>query len=372
MPENQKTQIYLDFNATAPVRPVAREAAMRAMETVGNPSSVHGFGRAARKLVEDARERVAALVNAQPSQIVFTSGGTEANNQALLAVEHGTVLVSAVEHDSILAPVPEAPRVPVTPDGVLDLDALDAMLAKADTPALVAIMFANNETGVIQPVEEAVAVARRHDALVLCDAVQGAGKVPVDFAALDVDLMTLSGHKIGSPQGTGAVIVHDRVQLHPLIAGGGQERKRRGGTENTPGIAGFGAAAEEALEQLDTYAAVAGLRDAMEAEALARVPAARVFGADAPRVPNTSSLGLPGISSETQVMALDLAGIAVSAGAACSAGKVKQSHVIAAMGEGDGWAGTVIRVSLGHETTHGEVERFLDAWQDLYMCRRAA
>ena len=353
--------VYLDYNATAPLRPEARRAVDDALAVAGNPSSVHGFGRAARKRVEDAREAVAAMAGARPSEVVFTSGATEANTQALTGCGRRRVLVSAVEHDSILASAPDAARIPVDGEGIVDLDALDALLAIDREPAIVALMLANNETGVIQPVAEAAAIAKRYGALLLCDAVQAAGKIAIDFGALGADMMSFSAHKLAGPQGVGALIVSERIEIDALIRGGGQEHGRRGGTENVPGIAGFGAAANVAAGLEDHYK-VLGLHDRLEAEALRRVPQARIFGAGAPRLANTTALAVPNLVASTQVMALDLDGIAVSAGAACSSGKVKASHVLEAMGVGSEWSDHAIRISLGWASTQEDVDRFLDAW----------
>ena len=363
--------VYLDYNATAPVRPEAAQAVAKALTATGNASSVHGFGRAARQRVEGARDAVAALAGAHPAQVVFTSGGTEANNMALRGHEATRVLVSAVEHDSVLNARPggmggEVEVLPVTPDGRVDPAVLDARLAAAPGPALVSIMLANNETGVIQPVADLAEVARRHGARVHCDAVQAAGKLPLDVATLGADLVTLSAHKLGGPQGAGALIVLDDAPLHPHLRGGGQERGYRAGTENVPAIAGFGAAAACAADEVarsttlaDSWAA---WRDRLEAEARACVPDVRVHGAEAPRLANTSCLGLPGVNAETQLMALDLAGVAVSSGAACSSGKVHASHVLRAMGVDATAAGEAIRISFGWTSRAEDVDRFLKAW----------
>jgi cysteine desulfurase len=354
--------VYLDHNATAPVRPEAVEAVARALSIVGNPSSVHGFGRAARRVVEESRERVAALAGAGPAEVVFTGGGSEANNLALGGCGRERILVSAVEHDSVLNADAFVETVPVDADGVIDLDALDSRLAGA--PALVSVMLANNETGTIQPVAGVVEVARRHNALVHCDAVQAAGKMALSFSGLGVDMLTLSAHKMGGPQGMGALIVGPGVPLKALVRGGGQERGRRAGTESVPLIAGFGAAAL-AVGGGEEGRRLARLRDGLE-ERLARLtPAPRFLGHGAPRLPNTSCIAMPGVASETQVMALDLAGIAVSAGSACSSGKVRPSHVLRAMGLGEGEAGSAIRVSLGWTSTELDVERFVAAWAEI-------
>ena len=353
--------VYLDYNATAPVRPEAAQAVADALQEVGNASSVHRFGRGARRRVEDAREAVAALIGCKPSTLVFTSGGTEANNMALRGSRAERLLVSAGEHDSVLR-VPGAEPVPLRPDGRIDLDALATALAADPRPALVSVMLANNETGTIQPVAEVVEVARRHGARVHCDAVQAPGKIAVDAAALGVDLMTLSAHKLGGPQGAGALAILDDGPLAGLLTGGGQERGFRAGTENVAAIAGFGAAAERARAELDRMREFGRWRDRLEAEARAFGPAVRVHGADAPRLPNTSCLGLAGVRAETQVMALDLDGVAVSSGSACSSGKVHPSHVLRAMGLGEDAAGSAVRVSLGWASAAGDVDRFLESW----------
>ena len=362
---------YLDYNATTPLREEARSAAVSALAITGNPSSVHRFGRAARRLVENAREQVAGLVGAVPSQVVFTSGGTEANNLALRGSDRRAILVSAVEHDSVLQAAPDAIRIPVNSEGIVDPGVLDSLLGETKTPALVSVMLANNETGVIQPVEEICRIAHHHGALFHCDAVQGADKLAIDFVQLGADMMSLSAHKIGGMMGAGALIVADPIELAALNVGGGQERGRRGGTENVAGIAGFGAAAQ-AAGRLDEIERIAGHRERLEREALARVPSARIFGAGASRLANTVNIGIPGRSAETQIMSLDLAGIAVSAGSACSSGKVAPSHVLRAMGVGEDWAACAIRVSLGRETSEADIARFLDTWAALASPRMSA
>jgi cysteine desulfurase len=372
---------YLDWNATAPLRQQARAAVAEAIGACGNPSSVHAEGRAARRLIEEARESVAALVGAEPRNVVFTSGGTEANVMALspfLATglegePRDCLVISAIEHPSVLAGGrfrrDAIEMVPVTVDGRLDLLALGAVLSglgrKERRRPLVSVMLANNETGVVQPVSRAAALAHGAGALVHVDAVQGAGRIVCNINDLGADLMTLSAHKIGGPKGVGALIKRDQA-LHftdPLIKGGGQERGARGGTENVAGIVGFGAAAAAVRLALATEGArMAALRDRLEAGLKARMPAAIVFGVQAERLPNTTLFGVAGIKAETAVIALDLDGIAVSSGAACSSGKVQPSHVLAAMGVAPALAQGAIRVSLGPSTTESEVDGFLDAW----------
>ncbi|HTV90647.1 MAG TPA: aminotransferase class V-fold PLP-dependent enzyme [Stellaceae bacterium] len=363
-------ETYLDWNATAPLRPAAAAAIGAAVARCGNASSVHRWGRAARQEVEAAREAVAALIGARPDGVVFVSGGTEANHLALLGCGRPRVLVSAVEHSSVLQAAAEAERIPVGSDGSVDVARLDAVLAADPRPAVVSVMLANNETGIIQPVGAVAGVAHARGALVHCDAIQAAGKMPLAAADLGADLVSLSGHKLGGPPGIGAVVAIGDVELAAMIRGGGQERGRRAGSENLPGIAGFAAAAEAALTNLADYDRVRRLRDRLEAAALAAVPGAVVIAAAASRLPNTSALALPGIAAETQVIALDLAGVMVSAGAACSSGKVGPSHVLAAMGVAPEIAAGTIRVSLGWTTTEADIAHFLDAWTAL--ARRAA
>ncbi len=363
---------YLDYNAGAPLRPEALEAMTQAVAAPGNASSVHGPGRRARRLVEEARARVAALAGAEPAWVTFTSGGTEANNLALRGLPAVRILVSAGEHDSVLQAVPGAERIPLTVDGLVDLDALAAALRDTPEQTLVSIMRANNETGVIQPLEAVIALARAAGAWVHCDAVQAAGKIPLDMATLGLDAMTLSAHKLGGPPGVGALLARPELPLAAQQLGGGQERRRRAGTENLPGIAGFGAAAQVALRELPAAARLAGRRDRFETEAGRIAPDLKVFGAAAPRLANTSCVAVAGLPAETQLMALDLAGVAVSSGAACSSGKVQPSHVLTAMGATASEAASAIRVSLGWASAPADVDRLLAAWGDLYRRSQAA
>ena len=371
---------YLDWNATAPLRPQAREAWQDGLAVVGNPSSVHAEGRAARRLIEQAREDVAHLVGARPADVIFTASGTEANMLALSpAIETGgekrprdRLLISAIEHASVRAggrfPREAIEAIPVDADGRVDLAALaEAMsraLSRASRP-LVSIMLANNETGVVQPVADAAAIVHAAKGLLHVDAVQAAGRVPCDVDSLGADLLTLSGHKIGGPKGTGA-LVRANEGIHfadPLIRGGGQERGLRAGTENVAGIAAFGAAAAAARRQMAEEAAhMLALRDRLEAGLKAISPPAVIFGAAADRLPNTTLFAAPGMKAETAVIAFDLEGVALSSGAACSSGKVQPSHVLAAMGVSAALRGAV-RVSLGWTTTQADVEMFLGAWR---------
>jgi cysteine desulfurase len=377
MPE----RVYLDWNATTPLRREAWEALRNAAKFTGNPSSVHGEGRAARNLIERARVQVAQLVGAQQGDVIFTSGGTEANMLALTpAIVTATerrprdrLYISAIEHASVRSggrfPREAIEEVAVGPDGRLDLGALARAIAKASRP-LVSLMLANNETGVIQPVAEAAAIVHAAGGLLHVDAVQGAGRIPCDIRALGADLLTLSAHKIGGPKGVGALVrASEDVHLaDALIRGGGQERGARAGTENVAGIAAIGAAAAAAAEQRPGGGEVAhmrALRQLLEEGIRSISPQAVIFGAAAPRLPNTTLFALAGIKAETAVIAFDLEGVAVSSGAACSSGKVQPSHVLAAMGVLPQLQRGAVRVSLGWASTKADVERFLGAWRKL-------
>jgi cysteine desulfurase len=358
---------YLDHNASSPLRREARAAMLAALDVAGNPSSVHAEGRAARALIEVARENVARLVNAEPSQVVFTSGATEANNW-MLSAGWELICVSAIEHDSVLAPARasggKVVALPVGRDGVINVSsAAHALASAAKGRALLTVMAANNETGVVQPIADAVALAREHGAVVHIDAVQAPGRMAFDFASLGADTLALSGHKLGGPPGVGALIAREAPAV--FIKGGGQERRRRGGTENVAGIAGFGAAAEAVAREQDAAQRMAKLRASLETEVLRITPAAEIVGSKAERIANTSCIALPGSSAETLVIKLDLAGISVSAGAACSSGKVASSHVLDAMGYAPEIARSAIRVSLGPQTSEQDIAAFLAAWQKI-------
>jgi cysteine desulfurase len=345
---------YLDANATQPLRPAARAAILSALQVCGNPSSVHGAGRAARRIQEDARERLAVRFGAPAAHLVFTSGGTEADAVAIHAMAGGRrIIVSAIEHDAIRAAAPCAVVLPVDPGGTAELGVLADILGDG-VPSLVCLMLANNETGVIQPVAAAAATCRRFGALLHVDAVQAAGRVPVDLSAIGAHSLAISSHKLGGPAGVGALLLAEDAPFgRALIGGGGQERGRRGGTPAVALIAGFAAAADAARD--DDWRAIAALRDGAEAAAIAS--GAVVCGDPANRLPNTTCLALPGVRADAQVIALDLAGVAVSAGAACSSGKVAVSHVLLAMGLGP-LAGQAIRVSLPWNVTPDDVHAF--------------
>jgi cysteine desulfurase len=376
-------RIYLDWNATAPLQPAARTAMLAALDQVGNPSSVHTEGRAARHLVEAAREQVAALVGTEAGNVVFTSGGTEANTLALgPAIERSgdrqpldRLLVSAIEHPSVASggrfAREKIEEIPVKPDGIVDLSVLETRLTElvgAGQRALVSIMHANNETGVVQPVAAAAAMVHAAGGLMHVDAVQTAGRIPCEIKALGADLLTISGHKLGGPQGVGALIRgSDGLHLaDPLIKGGGQERGARAGTENVAAIAGFGAAARAAAAAREADGAQVGvLRERLEAGLMAVAPNSVIFGSGSERLPNTTLFAVPGLKAETALMALDLDGIAASSGSACSSGKVMASRVVKAMGVAPELGAGAVRLSLGRDTTEDEIERFISAWRKL-------
>jgi cysteine desulfurase len=369
-------RVYLDWNATAPLRREAREAMAAAWELPGNPSSVHAEGRQARRRVEEARAALAGAVGVSPRNVVFTSGGTEANALALspgLRRASGPpvrrLVVSAIEHASVLAggrfPADAISTFGASSVGVVDLGRLRAVLA-GGPPALVSVMLANNETGAVQPIAEVAEIVNAAGGLLHVDAIQAFGKVSFDIGTLGADLMTLSAHKIGGPKGIGAVVLAEGVQgLEPLLRGGGQELGHRAGTENVAGIAGFGAAAKAAVVAMGAEVnRLERLRDRLEA-GLRQTPGALVFSQDTPRLPNTTLFTVPGLRAETAVIGFDLAGIAVSSGSACSSGKVQPSHVLAAMGLGPQLAQGAVRLSLGWSTSDADIDHCLETWRKL-------
>ncbi|WP_024577572.1 MULTISPECIES: cysteine desulfurase family protein [unclassified Afipia] len=371
-----RDRVYLDWNATTPLRPEARAAMTAAFDVSGNPSSVHSEGRAARKLIEDARGAVAAAVGADLRNVVFTSGGTEANMLALTpGLRRGgrgpvqRLIVSAIEHPSVLAGGRFAPNAigsaPVLPSGVIDLESLAALLANGP-PALVSVMLANNETGAIQPVPQVAALVHEAGGILHVDAVQAFLKIPINIKALGVDILTVSAHKIGGPKGVGAVVVADRLEgWNALVRGGGQEQGRRAGTENVAGIAGFGAAVRAAAGSMDVDAArVKALQVRLE-DGLRDNRSTVIFSDNAPRLPNTTLVSAPGLKAETAVIGFDLEGIAVSSGSACSSGKVQPSHVLQAMKVDPALLRGAIRLSLGWDSTEADIDRCLEAWRKL-------
>lgn len=366
---------YLDWNATAPLRPEARSAMEAALALTGNASSVHAEGRVGRRLVEEARERVAQLMGADTKNVIFTSGATEANMLALTpALEvagrkepRDSLFVSAIEHVSVRSggrfAAGSIKELPVTGDGILDLAALKEAIGKAARP-MVSVMLANNETGIIQPIAQIAEIVHAASGVLHVDAVQGPGRIDCDIAQLGADLVSISSHKLGGPQGAGALVRRGDVHIgEPLIRGGGQERGQRAGTENVAAIAGFGAATA-AAKSTDT-GRMAELRDRLEIGLKAVTPEAVIFGANARRLPNTTAFAVPGIKAETAIIAFDLNGIAVSSGSACSSGKVQASHVLTAMGADPALVRGGVRVSLGWSTTDADIRHFLETWNVL-------
>lgn len=379
---------YLDYNATSPLRSEAREAVVCALDAYGNASSVHAEGRRARATIEAARAQVAALAGATPRELVFTSGATEAANW-VLSQPWRAVIVSAVEHPAVMVPARRSGArvdvIAVDRSGRIDPEGLgaliDAVLAdvgeigdggrRADL-VLVAVQHANNETGVVQPIAEIAAIAHERGVRVMVDAVQAAGRVAIEQRANAIDFMVLSSHKIGGPQGAGALVVRENAKLDALICGGGQEHGLRAGTENVAAIAGFGAAAAAAQRDLGRTQYFARLRDTLEAALIDATPDVAVMARDAVRLCNTSLVALPGAAAETAVIALDLAGVSASAGAACSSGKTSRSPVLSAMGIGDDIARCAVRFSLGWATTEDDIGRCVRAWQRVDRIRSGA
>lgn len=367
---------YLDYNATCPVRPEVIEAVAGAMRIAGNTSSAHGEGRAVRAIVEEAREKLRSLVNAPVNGVIFTSGGTESIHYALNGVvNNGSVkriFVSAIEHAAVpsnaVATGAPVETIPALESGLVDLEWLNDRLADYDVARdggfLVCIMFANNETGAIQPVREAANIVHAAGGLLFVDAAQAIGKIPVNFVMSGADLMAVTGHKFGGPLGIGALITAPNLPIEPVMRGGGHEMNRRAGTHNVPAIAGLGVACECAADSLAEAEKIAALRDRMQEAA--EKAGAIVWGKDIDRLPGTLSLSAPGFSSETQLMAMDLAGIAVSSGSACSSGKTKPSHVLSAMGADDELATCSLRVSIGWNSSEEDVEAFIREWPAAY------
>ena len=375
---------YLDYNASAPLLPAAREAMLAALDLTANPSSVHHEGREARKLVESARRDIAALCGARPEHVVFTSGASEAVSLVLTpnwrmgrsALTCSKLYVAETDHSVVVGggrfPPQDVILLPVSRDGVLDLDALRRALISHDKSAglpLVAVHLANNETGVVQPAAEIASVVHDAGGILVLDAVQAGGRISLDISGLCADFLVLAAHKIGGPKGAGALVgISDVLMPAPIASGGGQERGHRAGTENYPAIAAFGAAAREALSSLSGAGALREKRDRVEQAIRVAVPDAVIFAEDAERLPNTVFFGIPGVKAETAQIAFDLSGISLSAGSACSSGKVGASRVLKAMGFGEAASG--LRVSVGHATTAGEIEAFAKALRE-FVARRS-
>ncbi|MDM9623527.1 cysteine desulfurase family protein [Rhizobium sp. S96] len=380
-------RLYLDWNATSPLHPAAREAVLRALDLFGNPNSVHGEGRAARAAIEGARRHVAALTGGDPAHVIFTSGATEAANMVLTPdfrmgrtpLPMGHLYYSAIEHPAVreggrFAKV-DTTEIAVTSDGVVDLDALRSLLEAHDKTSglpMVAIMLVNNETGIVQPIKEAAEIVHASGGLLVVDAVQAAGRLALDINALGADFMIVSSHKIGGPKGVGALVTRGEVLMpRPLIHGGGQEKGHRSGTENSLAVIGFGAAAQAAVAEFDARnRAVTQLRDRLENEMRAAAPDVVIYGADGSRVSNTTFFTLPGLKAETGQIAFDLEGVALSAGSACSSGKVGESHVLTAMGR-DPKLGA-LRISLGFSTTEDDIDKAVAAFAKIAARRRPA
>ena len=354
--------MYFDYNATSPVLPIVREKMAELDALPLNASSVHAMGRKAKHLLEDSRTTIANAISAWPDEVIFTAGGTEANNMALKGIEGRRLMVASTEHSSIveIAKTTDAIILPVLASGLLDMQALEEALKQNDK-SFISVMLVNNETGVIQPIREIAALVHQYNGLIHCDAVQAIGKIPFDFTTLGVDLMTIAAHKVGGPKGVGALIAKNDVKLNPLLIGGGQEKRRRAGTENVIAIAGFAAL----LDNLPGLSSLDSFRQKLENEMLAISPNSIIVGSGADRVSNTISFISEGISSELQLMHFDLATICVSAGSACSSGRIEPSHVLQAMGYNKEQASSAIRISMGWGTTETEVEALLQSWQKL-------
>ncbi len=366
--------IYLDYNATALMKPDIIEEMTRVMTIGGNPSSVHALGRGAKEILEQSRQTIADVINCRPQKIIFTGGGTEANNLALRATGRNHIIIATTEHDSISGIRPHFSGsiecLPVDSNGIVSTEDLKAALNNAPEKTLVSLMLANNETGVVQDIKLLADITHDAGALFHTDAIQALGKIPVDFRKLGVDMMSFSAHKLSGPQGVGALVALEKIDIQSIIFGGGQEIGRRSGTENLCGIAGFAKAAELVPENLKIMESLKIYRNRMEKEINNHAEGVIIYGAGADRLPNTSTILMPGVSSETQVMAFDLDGICVSSGSACSSGKVKPSHVVSAMGASRDQALSTIRVSLGWNTSEQDVDAFIAAWIKLYNRKR--
>jgi len=361
-----KLMIYLDYNATAPMRPEVKAAMLEVIGEAMNPSSIHASGRKARKLVEGARQQVLQAVNAE--NLIFCASGTEANNLALSQAD--SIAVSAIEHDSVYKFPGEKVIINVTAQGIIDLADLKSKIENQKSK-IVSVMLANNETGIIQRVAEVAEIAHGYGALVHCDAVQGFGKIPLDFKALGVDMMTVSSHKTGGPVGAAALIHKPEIEIKPLMFGGGQEKNKRPGTENVAAIVGFG----EITKYVPRGTSVSGLRspvtEYLESEIRMISSDIIIFGENTERLPNTSCIAMPGVESAVQLIHFDTNGICISTGAACSSGRVEVSRVLKSMGAGAA-AKNAIRISTGWATTRGEIDRFVEQWRKLYHMAGAA
>lgn len=372
-------QIYLDYNATFPIRPHILETLLQKRQMHGNPSSIHSFGRKARQKIEATRHKLAQKFSLPSDRVIFTSGGTEANNMVLRGFfnDHPTsrLVISSVEHPSVLASANQifgqnVSLFPIDREGKINLDALDAFLYKIDAPVLLSVMYANNETGIIQQIAKISEIARKNKVLFHCDIIQAFGKIPLDFGDDLPDFITLSGHKIGAFPGVGALITKHKFPYEALILGGGQERGFRSGTENVLGIESLGLALDCIDADIEKREQIADLRDCLERELEQICSDILIFGKNQERLPNTSAFAVKGLKSEAQVISLDLEGFAISAGSACSSGKTKRSHVICAMGTEEEFANAAIRISIGPDTTAQDIDQFIKAWKKHYELNR--
>ncbi len=362
--ENTKS-IYLDYNSTSIIRPAVLNALTDSYKFF-NASSVHHFGVRSRKEINNAREAIAKVINVDPDGLIFTSGATEAN-VSVIENSKRNLLISAIEHDSVIVPAnykPNTKIISVLSNGLICLNSLEEILKKSTEPYLISTMLVNNETGVIQPIKSLVKLAHKYNALVHCDAVQALGKIPINIKSLGVDYATFSAHKIGGPQGIGVLWVKPGIEYFPLIKGGGQENFKRAGTENISGIIGFSEAVKCISNEENSY--ILSLRNYLEVE-LSKIAPIVIFGEGQDRIPNTLYFGNPKISKEVQLIALDLFGIGVSSGSACSSGKVANSHVLQAMGVKENIISSAIRVSLGWATKKNEIDYFVSKWSEIYM-----
>ncbi|MBX7146214.1 MAG: cysteine desulfurase [Alphaproteobacteria bacterium] len=357
--------VYFDYNATAPLRPRVIEAMREAMDIIGNPSSIHAPGRQARKVIEKSRDTIKKILRAEACKIIFTSSGTEANNLALLGKKYSGYFISAIEHDSVRMAVPQALLIPVNIFGQIDLDFFEQKIKTLPAGSLVSVMLANNETGVIQPVPDVIKLAHNYGILVHCDITQAVGRLDINYTNLNADLLSFSGHKVGGPKGSGVLVMAPHLHLNSLMLGGGQESGYRAGTENLVAIAGLEAALLDSIENLKDQNRLQILRNLFEKKLDNLSSKIVIHGRQALRLSNTSCFSIPGISSMTQIIHLDLAGIAVSAGSACSSGKVKTSHVLNAMNVPENLANSAIRVSMGWNSQEKDIEYFISVWSNL-------
>lgn len=371
----EKELIYLDYNATALIKPEVIELMSDVMQEGGNPSSVHAYGRKAKARLEGARAAITSALNCRPQMVIFTSGGTEANNMAVLSCNRTRLITTNAEHDSLRSIADrfegQVDIIPVDENGIIDFDVLKGALSKDGENTVVSVLYANNETGVLQDIKSIVELSRAAGALVHIDAIQALAKVQIDFMDLGVDMMSLSSHKIGGPQGVGALIARENLPIKSMILGGGQEIGRRGGTENIAGIAGFGLAATMISTSLDKMVEIKKWRNEIEKQLADHVPEVMFLGKNAERLPNVSTIYMPDVSSETQVMNFDLDNICISAGSACSSGKVKASHVGLAMTGDEKVASSTIRVSLGWASKQAHVDAFIKSWKKQYDKKHA-